>query len=568
MADNNAILVDMPDGSVAEFPAGTDDATIEAAIRTDVAKTRLKGMSSFRKSLYGAERALDEKALGLKQIFPKALGGGLTPEDESELAIRREMENQIPGSSISRIAGEVGLLAAPAARVGQGVAAIKGIAPKVGQYLTAAGVGAGSGAITPVLGDEDRGENTLVGGVLGVGGKAVGDLVGRGIKGIVAKNPRLAALPQAIRDKLTLGMTADKDTLMGRIASATEEKAQSILFAGDLIRMMRNKARGAYRDDVVERGAPKGFTPQGRDTREKMASAYDEYKKRYGAALDGHQITPSQLFEQQVAKITNNPRSGLSAREQEEVREKVMAYYRDMYHGNSPNTGPAGTAAVLQGGQRGTPISADAKNAKEFEAFLTSMGAQAAKSQSPTAQGMEQMYRDLERAWSVSYRRQLPSSSRLATKELDETYPLHKTTERAASYTGNDYGDFTPSQMVQAVRARTPTSRFARGQGVHQEEASVARDALLDRVPNSGTADRAIALGSLAPAILDPVSTATTLGVGVPMMVTKGGRNLMTGDTKIQQLLKRLRADKAASAVGPLAGPSFANISTGEYEEE
>lgn len=570
------IEVELPDGSIAEFEDGTPMEKVQAAVASfgkpkaptikERAAAEVAKMGPWEKSMYGLDRSFDESAMGLKQIFPKALGGGLTKEDEEGLALRREMESQIPGF-VSRFTGDIAQFAAPTGKVIAAAKAIPKLAPAAAGYLGAVGAGAGQGAIKPVLEGEDRGENAATGGMFGAAGKLVGDTVGRGIEGLIAKNPSIAKLPQKIRDSLTLGQTADRDTLLGRMASATEEKLQSIPLVGDLIRNARQGSTERWRDDLLQSVAPKGHTVSGANTREKLDDTYRAYQSRYGAALRNHQVNPSQLFETQVLNITNNPRSGLTQAQQEEVRNMVMRYYTSMFHGNNPATGPAGTAAALQGGARGSPISADAETAKSFEAFLTKQASQYAKSNAPGASNMAQMFDDLERAWSVSYRRQLPSSARMATKELDQGYAPYKTAERAGGYVGNDFGDFTPQQLLTAVRARTPANRFARGKGILQDEVQTARDTIIDRVPNSGTADRSTLAAVAGGLWADPVTAVATLGTAVPLMTTRAGRNMMTGDTKAQKLLQRLRVNDKIRDFGPVAGPSFADIIDDPYQE-
>lgn len=550
------IEVELPDGSVAEFDDGTPDDQIQKAVRRHIASQRVRDMSSFRKTLYGAERSLDEAAMGLKQVFPKALGGGLNPEESNELAIRREMEDQIPGSGISRFVGDVGLYAAPTLKVMNLANRLRGLGTGTKALLGAGAAGAGAGAVQPVLEGEDRVDNTALGAAFGVGGQAAGSAIGRGIEGIVAKNPNIANLPTAVRDKLTLGQTADRNTLSGRIASATEEKMQSIPLVGERIRNSRAQATDTWRDAVLTAAAPKNTNFAGGTTREQLDKISREYATRYANALRGHQVGPSRLFESQLLKITNNPRSGLTDQQQREVQDMVGRYYQSMFHGNS-SAAPAGTGVVTQGGQRGTPISIDAENAKGFEAFLTKKAMEYGRSQAPGASDYARMFNELERAWSTSYRRALPSSARVATKELDRTYPSYKNVERAASYVGNEEGAFTPSQLVSAIRARSSAPQFARQRAPDQKAAQAARDTLPDQVPNSGTADRAVAMGTIGGLIVDPVTTAKMYGASIPaaaMMTTRAGRNAMTGDTRIQEMLKQMRLNEAIRTGAPVAG--------------
>lgn len=526
-----------------------------------VAEMKAARMGPFRRALYGAERGLDEAAMGVKQLV-----NGLTPEEEADLAIRRQTEKEIPGTLASRVGADIAM-SLPLARAAQAVAAIPRLASRATPYVTAALAGAGMGAVQPVIGNESRGENAAIGAGFGAAGQAAGNVIGRGIEGFVRTNPNVAALPRAIRDRLTLGQTADRDSLSGAVASSTEEKLQSVPLIGNIIRNARQGAIDNWRNDLVNRSAPRGFTPQGANTWERLDSAGQEYRNRYVAALRGHQVPPSRLFESQVASLTNNPRSGLTNQQQAEARDLVMRYYNSMFHGNSPATGPAGTSPIIQGAQRGTPVSIDANNAKGFEAFLTKQAMQYRKSNAPGASDMANLFEDLERAWSVSYRRALPSSARTNIRELDRTYAPFKTVERAAAYTGNDFGDFTPQQLVQAVRQRTPQARFSRGGGVLQQEAAAARDTLIDRVPNSGTADRALTVGAIGGAVLEPTVAAATLGLAVPAMTTRVGRNAMTGDTRLQEVLRLLRANSVARGAGPLAGIVGSDVMNTEYSE-
>jgi len=535
--------------------------TIEALGKKNAAE-----MGPFRKALYGGERAFDEAATGLKQIFPKALGGGLGPQEEQDLAVRRATEKAIPGHWASRLVGDVAM-ALPIGQAANAAGNLVKAAPALAKVGTAALAGAGFAAAQPVLGPESRADNAKAGAIFGGAGQAIGSVAGKAIEGIIPKNPQAAVLPQAIRDKLSLGQIADPNTVAGKIAGSTEEHLQSVPLVGALIRNKRANAVEGWRNDLIDSVAPKGHVPAGETTWDKVGDIAGQYRNKYSAALANHQVPPSRLFESSVANITNNPRSGLTQSQQTEVRNLAMDYYNSMFHGNVPSTGPAGTAAVLQGGQRGTPISADAATAKDFEAFLTKMSMQYKKSNAPGADNIAKMFDDLERAWSVSYRRALPSSARKDIKGLDQTYAPFKTIERAASYTGAETGNFSPAQMVQAVRARTPLSKFARGGGILQDEAAAAKSTMMDRVPNSGTTDRAMTVGAVGGAILKPVEALATLGTAIPAMVTKTGRNVMTGDTKTQELLKRLRLNEALRGFGSAGGMLANDAASPEYSE-
>lgn len=577
------IEVELPDGSIAEFPPGTSQEAIRAAVQKrfppkqrsmeelglasrgptieKAAQAAAAKMGPLRQTLYGAERVLDEAALGAKQLIT-----GLTPEDEAGLKLRRATEKAAPYAGLGRVGGDI-LAALPVAGAANALAQrIPAMATIPGRLATAGATGAAIAGVQPVLEDESRASNMVRGAAFTTLGQVGGDVVGSLIRGAVPKNPSVAKLPQNVQDRMSLGQVADRKSLAGQIASSTEEKLQSIPLVGNMIRNRRQNATDAWRDDLVESTAPKGFVPAGDNTWEKLNSSSSEFTRRYVDALRNYQVPPSRLFESQVLNITNNPRSGLTSGAQQEVRDLVMNYYRSMMHGNNIPT-PAGTGVVIQGGQRGTPISIDAKNAKDFEAFLTSKAAQYRRGQSPGDSDKAKMFEDLERAWSVSYRRALPSSARKSIKELDQQYAPFKTVERAAGSVANDFGDFTPQQMLNAVRQRTPQSRYSRGGGILQQEAGAARDTLIDRVPNSGTADRAMTVGAIGGLVADPATAIATFLGAIPVTSTKVGRNIATGDTKVQEILKLLRADKAAQRAGLPGGLVLQDLAADRYSE-
>ena len=560
--------VQLEDGTVLEFPDGVSQDEIQEYVNrshppkmvpiesimsstragptpANLARQKAASMGPFRRSLYGAERALDEAAMGAKQIV-----AGLSPEEEQNLSIRRQVEDQIPGSWISRIAGETALYAAPSMRAVQLANKLRQ-GSQVARYGAGVGTGAGIGASRPVIGNESRGVNAALGGALALGGQFAGDTLSTLLRGMAPKSQAASALPEAVQDKLSLGQSVDTSTLPGKVLATTEEKLTSVPVIGDAVANRRAGGVDAWREDLLNRVSPEGFSAAGDNTREKLASIYGEYGKRYAAALRGQTIPPSRLFESQMLKIGSDPKSGVPSDVRQKIVDDTMEYYRSMFHGNTPPSGPAGVGVVPQGGHRGTTVGIDAENAKGFEAFLAGKARQYRKAATtPGSEDIAKMYENMERAWSVAYRRSLPSSSRKSIKDLDKGYAPYKTVERAAEAVGNDGGNFTPDQLLNAVKARTPGPKFARQQGILQPEAQNARIALKNRVPNSGSTDRAITFSALAGLLTNPVETAATLGMALPATSTKIGRDFVLGETKAQKLAQKLRMDKFFQEAG------------------
>ncbi|WP_202911071.1 hypothetical protein [Stenotrophomonas maltophilia] len=229
------IEVELPDGNVVEFPDGTDNATMERALsqyrsgspRADfsgvstsvdttarnplallsmggpaasgVTAEQLAQENSARRATFdpvaaraaelsnrqqafnqapligqfasGAGSRVASAAMGLGQLL------GLTDEQDAQRqADQMAFMDGNSAASVGKVAGDIGLLAAPGGAIGK--------IPSIGGRIAGnAALGAGYGALDPVTGDESRLENAAIGGAAGgIGGaaqSALGALAGR-----------------------------------------------------------------------------------------------------------------------------------------------------------------------------------------------------------------------------------------------------------------------------------------------------------------------------------------------------------------------------------------------------
>jgi hypothetical protein len=87
-----------------------------------------------------------------------------------------------------------------------------------------------------------------------------------------------------------------------------------------------------------------------------------------------------------------------------------------------------------------------------------------------------------------------------------------------------------------------------------QDQADAGKTVLQDKIPNSGTTDRALNTAAMGAIMFEPMTAVSTLGgmglLGLPATTSKHGKNMLTGDTKTQMLLKKLRADRLAESAG------------------
>lgn len=565
------IEVELPDGAIAEFPEGTPPEAIKRAL----SKYKAPIIQPGEGFMVGAGRNVDRVVEGVKGLYAKATGDAAgEAQIDAQTAEKRQIDqtgglNDAPGSTLGGATADIAMTAQP------GSAAVKGfqaLAKAPGFLKMALGLGGAAGTNAAFEGvkapdpGDTRTDNATTGALWGAGGQAAGNVLSRTISGLVKKSAAASKLPQHVQDASTTGQLADRKTFSGRLASGTEEKLRSVPLTGDIVSNARQRGTDAWRADVIDRVTPPGgTTPKGETMREVMDDLQGQFGDQYKAALAGNRISPSAPFESRVLKNTTDPMAGLTPAQQEEVRAMVMNYYQGMFHAG-PMNAATGARGLSAGGTPGRPISITPEQAKQFESFLSSQARQHKMANQPQSQNMANIYEKIEDAWTGAYRSQLPVATRQKLKPLDAKYAPFKTAERGSTYVGNEQGDFTPSQLLTAVKSRTNKSEFARGGGLLQEEADLGKSVYQDRIPNSGTADRAMNLGAVSALALDPTGTAATLlgstGAMSGMLATKSGKNFMLGETRVQELLKRLRADKALANAGVPIGQAVDDLLT------
>lgn len=242
-----AIEVELPDGTVAEFPDGTDNGTIERALQqqfqpaqaSQAAQPQQQPPASASANPYEGMQSLDEinaynrayrqspqfatdnaardasqlqqkqeefrslpaplrTLMGAGSIIPKTAMGvgqlfGLTSEEDA--AQQRQGAAFTEGdaaASVGKVGGELAMFAAPLSKLGK----LQG----VGRYAGSAGMGATMGAIQPVVEGENRLLNTGIGAGLGAAGQYGADkLIAAGSRAATAIAPEVRALYEAAK---------------------------------------------------------------------------------------------------------------------------------------------------------------------------------------------------------------------------------------------------------------------------------------------------------------------------------------------------------------------------------
>jgi hypothetical protein len=396
------------------------------------------------------------------------LGGDQAQAQEAKEAMRQSNPiatgvGEVTGGVLASLG--VGGLAARALPAAAGAAGAFSPAALAGDAAYGAAYGAG-----------ESNDNRLGGAVTGALSGAAGGVLGRGvvnrIAGAVAPNvsPEVALL----RDK---GVRLTPGQAIGPTASRIEEKLVSIPGVGDLIRNGRTRALGDFNRAVINDALrPLGKElPEGLEGPRAMKFAQQAFDDAYDGARSGMQLAPDAQLAADLADLETRVKGGALSRES------------------------ANRLANIYSGRVGRRIQAGAVGGDEYKKMVSELGAlqsSAKKTDGELADAIGEMKTHIESA----ARRSSPPEAVAAMDAADEGYAQFVRAEQAAQMRGGDTGVFTPTQYDAAVQKMDGTVRsrgYLRGDALGQDMASAGKSILRDAVPNSGTADRALAGGAV-----------------------------------------------------------------------
>ena len=455
----------------------------------------VRNMNAPLRMLGGAKAAFDKAAYGLSTMVPDVLPEGVrrginestvaqalgltVPSNEEALQRAKEASAFIgqagPAGLGGAVVGDVAMSAAPGGQLSKGVsAATEGMkrTPKVlAQTAAALGYGTGYGAlVTP----EDR-ETGAAAGAIGTG---IGMGVNRALGGPIAP-----FVSDSARTLMKSGVQPTPGQAVGGWFNRLEEKASSIPLVGDLIRHGRNRATGEYNEAAIRTAAQSsyGFGD------EAVLAARDEIGNRYNAILG--QVPQLTVSHAPIARATRDAINDPALQLTDASKAYVRKYVQDNIFNRSPNLN----------GEIAKKIESDMRN--KIQNLKT--GNSTAEERS-IAQALDNVYRQ----WRSSLTSAVDSANSgagAALRENDAAYRAIMAVDDAASSRGaqnaENRGMVTPNQMRQAIERsdksknnassrRTPTGNAPFDRLNRLTDA--AQDSLTNRVPNSGTTDRAM----------------------------------------------------------------------------
>jgi hypothetical protein len=542
-----------------ELPDGLseDDALsrIKSSLQPEPSQPDVKAPSS------GFLMGLKDPITAGAQMIPRALGavaslGGTKPNSLSELLYReakridemakaeeqsyqaqREQAGE-SGFDVARLGGNILNPASlvPATRVAQ-LARARGLST-VGQAATAGAVG---GAMQPVVGEGEFGEQktkqVVLGGVTGPIGEKVVAGAGRVL------NPLVSKAEKTMRE---LGITPTTGQTLGGQFKTLEEFAENIPLVGQSIQNAKQRVLFDFNKSVINKALAKASDPTKQD---KLSLPADVIGRD---AIEYASKTVSDKYNDVLSKITFDldfattsnilgelaKAKSLSA----DQREKVAVALNDI---------------VLSkfSGQK-----LDGKTYKGIESDLRQKASDYVNSQSASEKEIGYALSDVLKVLKKELYFQNPKQTP-TLRRVDAAFSDLSVINVAAANTGAKSGVFTPKQFAIAVRQQDPTRRkssFARGKAKGQDISDAALEVIGDTTAASQTGRIALGMGGGYGLLSEPV-IGTATAFGVPAAYSQGGQAAI--DMLLRQrpeLLQRVGGmlSQQSAPLGSVVAPS------------
>jgi hypothetical protein len=475
--------------------------------------------------LSGAEQLLNDAAQSAPGAYLMRSANALTANNLDSIVgatggnaerTRIALDDAASSSPIAALAGDVsgGVLGA---LTGEAGLARLGMGSGVGRALLAdTGYGAATGA-----GGADDG-NRLAGAAQGAAAGLIGSGIGQGAAkalgtAVAPTGGNLDQLyasgvrPTPGQRLVNAGDGKGVAGLVGRTVNAAEEGLSSVPIVGSAIRGAREQARdqfqvGAFNEALKDIGLklPKEMKP-GTAPHAFTQKAFD---RAYDKARSGLRLVADEQLQNNVMEIGQQAStlSEASARRFDTIiADKVIR--------------PASNTPVLDGAAY-----------KKMQSELGKIVRGIRKSQSGDGE-LADVLEELQSALDSAARRH---SSKKAVKALDAAdrgYAKFVRIEQAAAARGGESGTFTPTQFDRSIQAnsnRVRSREYLRGDALMQDYAQQGMS-LVDRLPNSGSADR-IAVGAAGAGGLGWMEPNALLALGgVGALYAPGARNVVAG---------------------------------------
>lgn len=402
----------------------------------------------------------------------------------------------------------------------------------LGRVGVGAAGGAVSGALNPVTGEGDFADEKLkqvgAGALFGGGVPVVTGAAGRLISPKASTNPNVQLLKQE-------GVTPTVGQALGGRANTVEEKLMSVPILGDAISGARGRALDQFNAAAINRASGKvGVEVQGTG-QQAIKEAGDAISKAYDDALNQVKVVRfDPQFQQDLTQL-----QGMAQSLTGPMRNRFNAKLQEVVGGRM-----SGTGSML------------GETYKKVDSEIGGLAAKYGKSSVASEQELGDAFAQLQ---ALLKQQMMRSNPNVATQlqKADAGWANLVRIEQAGKSAKNGEGVFTPGQLNMAVAMKDGSTRgraVARGTALMQDLSNAGQQVLGNKVPNSGTTDRALMnLGALGSAAIHPAIPMGLLGGAA--LYTSPLQGLLSGAVTSRPQSAQAVADalrKASPALVPL----------------
>ncbi len=549
------VRAELPDGTILEFPAGTDTAIVQAAVKkhlkenpvqmrtpideaVSASRSPLDTMGTMDRFMAGAGKSATDFLMGLQQ-----LGGISSTRDFSNKKALDAPLMTSPSAQLGAFGGDVATFLGPGAAL-RGASAL----PKLG-VLDAVG----SSMMVPRTfsqGATAGGVNAALSPVESFGDKPGGILASAGMGGGIAGAPGVLKGVQdpAILRATSEGVTPTVGQMLGGTAKRIEEGLTSVPILGDVIKGAQNRGVESVNAAAFNRALkpvgeslPKGMV--GRDavayTHEKLSQGYNKLLPQLSAQVDNDLMTAVAQIRQDAQRLPPDKQKQLEA----VLRMDLLDRFKP---------GPS------SGGVR--PKVADGETLKKIESKLGEFARSRIRSADPDDRDMGYLVSEAQSAVKELILRSNPSKAK-ELRNLNEGWANFLRVQRAAL---TQDGVFTPAQLGRAVKGLDPSrnkGQYARGDALMQELADDSVSLMGNVVPDSGTPLRAFAATGMTGLaggggyLVNPMTGA--LAASLPFLYTPAGQRAMVQLATRRPALLQSLGDVTARPMGYVTAPAL-----------
>jgi len=413
-----------------------------------------------------------------------------------------------------------------------------------GPIKQAAEMGARAAALEPVTGGKDFAEEKLkqvfegagVGGAIGVAGKAAAAAVAPNVSADVKK-----LLDAGV--KLTPGQMATER--LANVPRRAEEAAKSVPVTGSFIRGAEREAIDSFNLATANKAlSPIGVAiPPGTAGRDIVAMGQSALSHAYDQIVPNLSLSMDTQLSNDLLATANQFKAKMRADDQQVfdnyMKQAVYDRFMNATHG------------VLPGDLTKQMQSEIGKFSRDYKPSLDGSQQQLHRA----AEAVDDAIRDAIVRQNPNYAQRL--------NDIDTAYAMFVRVENAAARRVGSDGRFTPADLLQAIKTEEKSVRkraFARGDSLMQGWAETANRVIANRLPDSGTTERAMydIVGGGALAALNPKILAGIAATTAPY--TKPG--LAAARAYAQPSIARRGVADALRTGAPLLAPAAADAIT------